>query len=192
MRRRWLFVAALPVVLAACSGSGGSDAALGLGPSPTVTADATTLASAPPSALSPTPSASRSATPTATRTATPAATHRTSSTHPSTTQPTATHTSKPSPKPSATKKPPSTLTIYTNDFYFSPANPTVPRGTKVTVYNPTMDSHTWTRTPAGGFNSGTLTYGESYTYTFNTAGTYNFICKYHGTTYGMKGRITVT
>ena len=72
----------------------------------------------------------------------------------------------------------------------------MPRGTKVTIRNPSSSSHTWTQGsgvhPPGGFNSGNLDTGGSYTYTFNTAGSYNFYCKYHYSSDNMKGRITVT
>jgi plastocyanin len=190
-RRSGLLVLALPLVLAACSNGGsGANRALGLAPTPSVTA------SNAPSAASAAARATASATPT--RTAGPTATHSasTSGTHSSSpmAKQTTKQTTKP-PTPSPTKKPASTLTIYTNDYYFMPQNPTVPVGTKVTVMNPTTDSHTWTSGSngihTGPFNSGKLNYGQSYTYTFSQAGSYNFFCKYHYSSNNMKGHITV-
>jgi len=81
------------------------------------------------------------------------------------------------------------------DYYFSPSNPTVSVGTPVKVVNSGGTSHTWTSGSSGvhtgPFDSGSLDPGQTYTYTFGTAGSYNFFCQYHWSTNGMKGHITV-
>jgi plastocyanin len=58
----------------------------------------------------------------------------------------------------------------------------------VKVVNQGSSSHTWTSN--GTFDSGNLDSGQSYTYTFHSAGAFNFYCQYHSSI-GMKGRITV-
>ncbi|MFL6239430.1 MAG: plastocyanin/azurin family copper-binding protein [Actinomycetes bacterium] len=82
------------------------------------------------------------------------------------------------------------------DYAFSPANASVRVGTPVKIVNHGPSSHTWTSgsTPpvhSGPFDSGNLDQGQTYVYTFHSAGSYNFFCQYHYTS-GMKGRITVT
>jgi plastocyanin len=187
--RGWLLVLGIPVVLTACSTGGSSGNALGLGASPSLAVPAVPSAGPPGAHPAATAKPTRSTTPTPTHSGSTAATHS-AAPKPKTTHP-PTHKATPSPTNKA-----STLTISTFDFYFSPATPTVPVGTKVTIYNPTMDSHTWTSgskgVPSGPFNSGALGYKQTYTYTFTKPGTYNFFCQYHGSTYGMKGHITVT
>jgi plastocyanin len=109
------------------------------------------------------------------------------------TQQTATHSPTPKPTKPASSGP---FVIQALDYYFSPKNPTVPVGTTVKIVDNGYSSHTWTQVntlgqPAsGGFNSGNLDPGQSYTYTFHSAGTYNFVCQYHKSM-GMKGSITV-
>jgi plastocyanin len=69
-------------------------------------------------------------------------------------------------------------TVYIQDFYFSPASITVEPGTTVTWVNQGNASHTATHT-GGAFDSGTLQPGQSYSYTFNRAGTYAYYCQIH-------------
>lgn len=71
----------------------------------------------------------------------------------------------------------STHRVIISGFAFHPSTLTVPAGTKVTFVN--QDSTVHTATGAGGFDSGNLQHGQSYTYTFTKAGTYNYICSIH-------------
>ena len=81
-----------------------------------------------------------------------------------------------------------TRTEYIQDFYFSPAPITVEPGTTVTWVNQGQAPHTVTHT-GGAFDSGTLQPGESYSYTFNQAGTYAYYCQIHP---DMTGTIVVS
>ncbi len=67
--------------------------------------------------------------------------------------------------------------VIISGFAFHPSTLTVPAGTKVTFVN--QDSTVHTATGSGGFDSGNLQHGQSYTYTFTKAGTYNYICSIH-------------
>ena len=81
-----------------------------------------------------------------------------------------------------------TRTVYIQDFYFSPAPIIVEPGTTVTWVNQGQAPHTVTHT-GGAFDSGTLQPGESYSYTFNEAGTsYAYYCRIHP---DMTGTIVV-
>jgi plastocyanin len=78
-------------------------------------------------------------------------------------------------------------TVYIQDFYFSPASINVEPGTTVTWVNQGQAPHTATHT-GGTFDSGTLQPGQSYSYTFNRAGTYAYYCQIHP---NMTGTIVV-
>lgn len=68
--------------------------------------------------------------------------------------------------------------INISGFVFSPASLTVPVGTKVTWTNKDAATHTATSN-TGIFDSGDLTQGKSFSFTFTTAGTYPYVCIYH-------------
>ncbi len=72
-------------------------------------------------------------------------------------------------------------------FAFSPATLNVAVGTKVTWTNKDSTTHT-VSSDTNAFESGSLASGASYSYTFNTAGTYAYHCSIH--TY-MKGTVVV-
>ncbi len=77
------------------------------------------------------------------------------------------------------------------NYYFLPAVDTVAAGTKVTWTNETSSTvHTSISDSTGIWNSGNVNPGGSYSYTFNTAGTYPYYCQYH-VSLGMKGTIVV-
>jgi plastocyanin len=78
-------------------------------------------------------------------------------------------------------------TVYIQDFYFSPASINIEPGTTVTWVNQGQAPHTATHT-GGTFDSGTLQPGQSYSYTFNRAGTYAYYCQIHP---NMTGTIVV-
>jgi plastocyanin len=72
------------------------------------------------------------------------------------------------------------------DFTFTPANMTVKKGTTVVWTNMDPVDHTVT---AETFSSSTLEPGDSFTYTFDTAGEYPYGCAFHPQ---MTGKIIVT
>lgn len=61
-------------------------------------------------------------------------------------------------------------------------------GTTVTVTNEDTASHTWTSTD-GAFNSGGLGPGDSFEFTFDEPGTFEYRCNFHTE---MTGTIVVT
>ncbi len=63
-------------------------------------------------------------------------------------------------------------------FAFDPASVTIDAGTTVTWTNNDTVPHTVTATD-GSFNSGNLNPGESFSFTFDEAGTFDYICNYH-------------
>lgn len=79
---------------------------------------------------------------------------------------------------------PAAITI--SGFSFSGAS-SVAVGTTVTVTNQDDVSHTWT-SEDDVFDSGSLSQGESFEYTFEEAGEYTYVCSIHP---GMQGSITV-
>jgi plastocyanin len=64
------------------------------------------------------------------------------------------------------------------DFTFDPAETKVAAGTKVTWNNEDPAPHTVTEVD-GGFDSGTLDPGDSFSFTFEKAGTYRYRCNIH-------------
>lgn len=79
--------------------------------------------------------------------------------------------------PSSTASTSSGHRVVISDFAFHPSTLTVTVGTKVTFVND--DSTVHTATDAGVFNSGNLGKGQTYTITFDKAGTYHYICSIH-------------
>jgi len=77
------------------------------------------------------------------------------------------------------------------DFAFSPAKITVKVGTKVTWTNQDSIGHTVTADDPSSDapDSPTFGKGETYSFTFNKAGTYNYHCTPHPY---MKGTVVVT
>jgi plastocyanin len=76
-----------------------------------------------------------------------------------------------------------------DDYAFSPGTLTVKRGTTVTWTNKDDDVHT-VKSDAGpqAFKSSALDTGDSFTITFDKAGTYQYICSIHP---HMQGKIIV-
>jgi plastocyanin len=82
---------------------------------------------------------------------------------------------------------PHRVVIY--DYQFNPPRLTVPAGTKVTWVNMDLIHHTATSSvTAAPFDSRHLLYKSEYSYTFDRAGEYAYICVPHP---GMKGTIVV-
>jgi plastocyanin len=76
---------------------------------------------------------------------------------------------------------------------FSPASITISAGSTVTWRHQGSGSHTITADD-GAFNSGTITAGETFSFTFTTPGEYGYYCEFHGSPGGggMAGIVIVT
>ncbi len=104
----------------------------------------------------------------------------------------------PTPTPEADKPigPPASLpaptaevkTISIHDLSFDPVTVTVAAGTTVTWTNDDPMAHTVTSDTAGLFGSKQFFTGETFSFTFATAGTYTYHCAVHPS---MKGTIIV-
>ncbi len=83
-----------------------------------------------------------------------------------------------------------TNSVSIDNFAFSPASVTVKKGTAVTWTNEDSVAHTVTETDGqSGPNSGSLATGKTYSFTYNTAGTFKYHCAIHPE---MTGTVTVT
>ena len=88
----------------------------------------------------------------------------------------------------------STLNIVMSAIAFVPAVDTVAAGQTVTWTNNDQVIHTVTADSGSvdAFDSGDVAGGGTYTHTFQTAGTFGYFCRYHGSlTGGMRGTIVV-
>jgi len=74
-----------------------------------------------------------------------------------------------------------------NEYAFGPDNISVPVGTSVTWTNQGDVQHT-ASSDSGLFDSGLLSNGDSFSYTFSSPGTYNYFCTPHS---WMLGQVTV-
>ena len=74
------------------------------------------------------------------------------------------------------------------DFAFDPGDLSVAKGTTVTWKNDDSATHR-IKSGDGSFDSKDLKNGDSFEHTFDTAGTFDYICGIHPS---MKGKITVT
>jgi plastocyanin len=82
------------------------------------------------------------------------------------------------------------MTISMEDDRFAPKAITIAAGTTVTWVNNGADWHSVAAFD-GSFESGQISPGDSFSYTFTTPGDFSYICKHHGRQ-GMIGMITVT
>lgn len=80
------------------------------------------------------------------------------------------------------------VTATIEGFAFNPATLEVAAGTTVTWTNNDSAAHTVTADD-GSFQSGRLEQGDSFSYTFETAGTFSYFCEYHS---GMTATVTVS
>lgn len=80
-------------------------------------------------------------------------------------------------------------TVIIKNFSFSPSTLTVSSGTTVAWTNQDSASHTVSSDSQGLFDSGTLSPGNQFTFTFSSPGSYGYHCKLHP---GMKGTIVVS
>jgi plastocyanin len=76
-------------------------------------------------------------------------------------------------------------TVVAKNSAFSPNELTVSVGTEVTFKNEDSATHTFV---GDGFESGNVKQGDSFKFTFNTAGTFNYHCSIHPS---MTGKIIV-
>jgi plastocyanin len=83
---------------------------------------------------------------------------------------------------------PVTAGVTIGDNFFSPQNSTVYVGTTVHWTNTGRRQHSTTST-TGAWDSGLLSEGQAFDFTFNSVGTFPYFCTEHG---GMTGNITVT
>lgn len=83
-------------------------------------------------------------------------------------------------------------TVSIANFSFGPGTLTVKAGTTVTWRNNEDAPHTVTADD-GSFGSNTLSQGDSFSFTFDTPGTYDYHCQFHGGAghTGMSGTIVV-
>lgn len=91
---------------------------------------------------------------------------------------------------SSNNTPTATNSVTIQNFAFSPADITVKKGTTVTWTNQDSTPHTVTETDGKtGPSSGDITKGNHYSFTFDTAGTFQYHCSIHP---NMTGTVTVT
>lgn len=84
---------------------------------------------------------------------------------------------------------PGNASVEIKDFSFGPSNLTIKKGTTVTWTNQGSTMHTVTSDEGDTLNSGELNKGDSYVFTFNEAGTFDYHCTPHPQ---MTGTVTVT
>jgi plastocyanin len=80
-------------------------------------------------------------------------------------------------------------TVNIQNFAFTPASITVPKGTTVTWQNQDTANHQVVSDAQGVFTSTSLPKGAGYSFKFETPGTYPYHCSLHPS---MKGTIIVT
>lgn len=76
--------------------------------------------------------------------------------------------------------------VYIYDNYYSPQNISIPQGATVTWHNMGQMNHTVTFN--AGANSGTIPPNGSFSWTFNSMGTFYYYCQFHQ---NMTGSVTV-
>jgi len=92
------------------------------------------------------------------------------------------------PAPAAAPANPNRIIIL--NYKFDPKTLTVAPGTTVTWYNEDIAPHTATHRSYGdeSFDSGSLGHERTFTHTFHTPGSYDYLCIFHQ---GMQGTIIV-
>jgi plastocyanin len=89
-----------------------------------------------------------------------------------------------------TKTPAATNSVSIDNLAFTPSNITVTKGTTVTWTNHDSAAHTVTENDGQkGPDSGTLAGGKSYSFTYDTVGTFKYHCTIHSS---MNGTVVVT
>lgn len=82
----------------------------------------------------------------------------------------------------------SDVRVSIKNFSFNPETLTIKPGTKITWINEDTVAHTVTSDSDSILNSGTISPGESFSFTFDNAGSINYHCAIHPS---MKGSIIV-
>ncbi len=96
--------------------------------------------------------------------------------------------SAPTPAPAPTPSPTPTITeVEISGFAFVPATITIPVGTTVTWFNKDSVAHT-VSSREGVFDSGNLSGGATFSYTFDQNGSFEYYCKIHPS---MRGKVIV-
>jgi len=90
-----------------------------------------------------------------------------------------------------TVDPIATTNIAIKNFLYGPETVKIKKGTSITWTNSDSAPHTVTTTLGApeAFDSGSIAKDKTYTHTFNNAGTYTYVCTFHGS---MKGTVIVT
>ena len=98
----------------------------------------------------------------------------------------------PLPTPTAPSSALKTATVDMRNIAFNPLNLQVAVGTKVTWTNSDSVDHTST-SDTGVWDSGMMSTGQSFSFTFTTPGTFPYYCRPHGAPggRGMAGTIVV-
>lgn len=136
--------------------------------------------------VSPTPAPSESPLPTPTPSETPAPSESPSPTPAPAVSPTITPTATPTPTPAPKKS--ETYTSDINNFSFNPPELKIKKGDTVIWTNSDSAPHTITSDAGNELGSSTLSSGQTYKHTFNTAGTFNYHCSIHPS---MKANVVV-
>lgn len=96
----------------------------------------------------------------------------------------------PATKPATSAQPTATDAVTIQNFSFSPSVITVKKGTTVTWTNSDSVTHTVTETDGKtGPNSGNLDPTKTYSFTYNTVGSFAYHCSIHP---NMVGEVVVT
>jgi len=88
-----------------------------------------------------------------------------------------------SPVASPAASPVAANTVEIKDFAYAPASLEVTAGTTVTWTNNDTTAHTVSQN-GGGFESGKLDPGKTFSFTFATPGTYEYFCQFHANMHG--------
>jgi plastocyanin len=88
---------------------------------------------------------------------------------------------------SATPAAPTNVEVRIMNFAFDPSEITVTQGSTVTWTNEDSMAHTVT-SDGGNFESPSIARGQSFSHTFNSAGTFSYQCSLHPS---MTGKVTV-
>lgn len=81
-----------------------------------------------------------------------------------------------------------TVSVEIRDFVFSPSAITIKKGTTVTWTNNDSTSHNAVSEQTDGPDGPLLSQGQTYSFTFNTIGTFDYFCEPHPQ---MTGTVTV-
>ncbi len=84
---------------------------------------------------------------------------------------------------------PETYNVNIQNFAFSPSTMNIAKGDTITWTNDDSVPHTVTSDFGSELDSSSISSGQTYTHTFNTAGTFTYHCNFHTT---MKATITVS